>query len=86
MTSITISVDDEIASALGTSPDQVERNVLESVILGLYRRHEIAAGVAARALGMERFPFIAWAGEQGIPYFDYTDDEVEAEIRAIDQL
>jgi predicted HTH domain antitoxin len=86
MTTYSLTVDDEIASALGDSPEQIERTMLEWIVLALYRRHDIAAGVAARALGMDRFAFIRWAGEQGIPYFDYTVEEVEAELRAVDNL
>lgn len=86
MRTISLALDDDIAAALGQSPEQMERSALEAVVLALYRRHDIAAGVAARALGMDRFSFIRWAGEQGIPYFDYTVEEVEAELRALEDL
>ena len=42
----------------------------------------ISGGRASELLGMERLEFIQYADRLGIPYFDFTDEELAAEIAA----
>lgn len=58
MSKITIEVDETVLSILGESPEQIERQALEMIVLELYRRHTISAGRAAEILGMEKLAFI----------------------------
>lgn len=80
---IQLDLTEELAGFLGRSPDQIERRALESIVLDLYRRREISAGRAAEFLGLEKFTFIRWAGELGIPYLDMTAEEWQEELRVI---
>jgi hypothetical protein len=52
-------------------------------VLELYRSREISAGRVAEFLDFDKFAFIRWAGEHGIPYFDMTPEEWQQELRAI---
>ncbi len=83
MTTIQITVDETISELLGDSPEQIERAALEIIVLDLYRRHVISAGRAAEILGLDEFAFIRWSGSLGIPYFDTTPEDWEAQLRAI---
>lgn len=83
MSEIRVRFDEELLPLLGESPEEIERHALEMIVIELYRRHTISAGRAAELLGMEKFAFIRWTGELGIPYFDMTADELREELRIL---
>ena len=85
MSVIHLEIDDDFAELLGSSPEQIERSALEMIVLELYRRRELSAGRAAEFLNLDKFAFIRWAGEHGVPYFDMTPEEWQQELRAIDK-
>lgn len=86
MSQIQIDIDEDVTGLLGDSPDEIERRILETIALDLYRRREISSGRAAALLGLDRFAFIRWAGSLGIPYFDLTPEEWEQELRVIENM
>lgn len=86
MSQIPIMVSEEVVSLLGLSVEQLERDVLETLVLGMYRRHDISARRAARLLDMEIMAFLRWTGEMGIPYIDMTAEEWQKELRAHAEL
>jgi hypothetical protein len=49
------------------------------MVLELYRRGVISSGKAAQLLGMARQRFIEHASSLGVPFYDMTPDEWEAE-------
>jgi hypothetical protein len=83
MSQKSVKLDEEVIELLGDSPEQIERNVLEMIILELYRRHEISGGRAAELLNLDLLTFIRWSGSHGIPYFDMTPEQWEHEVRSI---
>jgi hypothetical protein len=83
MSVIQLDIADDFVELLGSSPEQIERRALESIVLDLYRRRELPAGRAATFLGLEKFAFIRWAGELGVPYLDMTPEEWQEELRVI---
>ena len=83
MSEIRVRVDDELLPLLGESAEEIERQALEMIVLGLYRRRTVSAGRAADALGMEELAFIRWTGTLGIPYFDVSPDELREELRIL---
>lgn len=83
---IPVMVKEEVVELLGISGDELERSVLEGLVLGMYRRHDISARRAARLLDMEFMAFLRWTGEMGIPYIDMTPEEWQAELRAHAEL
>jgi predicted HTH domain antitoxin len=72
----------EVLESLG-DPQQT---IKECVVLELYRRGEISSGKAAELLGMSRFEFIQYSGRLGIPFFRYSPEELEAELRDLEGL
>ena len=78
-----ITIPDEIAEFLGDSSVEIERHVHEVLVLDLSRRHVISGGHAAGLLGIEKFAFIRWAGENGIPYFRTTPEDWQHELESI---
>lgn len=53
-------------------------------MLELYRRGIISSGKAGDLLGMQRFDFVRYAGDLGIPFFRMNKDEWEAEKAVMD--
>ena len=82
MSQVPVLINEEIVDLLGLSGEQLERNVLETLVLAMYRRHDISARRASRLLEMEYLEFLRWSGERGVPYLDLTEEELQAEIRS----
>lgn len=83
MSQVPIMIDADVVELLGDSPEQIERSVLEVLVLDLYRRREISAGRAAEILNVDELAFIRWSGSLGIPYFDTTPEDWKNQLRAI---
>jgi len=60
--------------------------VKELAVLELYRRRQISSGKAAELLKMERMEFVRFASRQGIPFYDLTEDEFDAELALVDSI
>jgi len=70
---------------VGLSRPEASDALFRAFVLSLYRRDRISAGKAARLLGIHRLTFIRMLAEEGIPYLDYTPDQLEAEIMAVER-
>jgi len=84
MSQIPVMVDVDLTELLGDSPEQIERNVLEMLVLELYRQRKLSVGRAAALLGLDQLAFIRWSGALGVPFFDMTDEDWEHELRSIE--
>ena len=65
---------------LAHASDDAVRALHEAAALELYRRRAISAGRAAALLGMDKFAFIRWWGELGIPFFRMDPGELERDL------
>ena len=81
-----LELPEEVLDLVPAPDQQVERAVLELVVLELYRRHTISAGRAAELLGIDEFAFIRRAASQGIPYFDMMRGERHEELERVRTL
>ena len=86
MSSVTLELDEELVAVLREQDQPVERAARELIVLELYRRGAMSGGKAARLLGMPRLDFIRHASGLGIPYFQMSEDEWEAELRRIEAV
>lgn len=86
MTAITLQLDDELSALLHGSNQTADRAALEMIVLELYRRGTISSGKAAKRLDMSRREFIQYASRLGIPFFDMTEDEWQAERAEAESL
>ncbi len=82
MSSVTLELDDDLVALLQESGLPVERAALEAMVMDLHRRAVISRGRAAAVIGMPLVAFIRRAAEYGIPYFNFDQDEWEAELAA----
>ncbi len=67
----------------GLTEQEASKEMMRAFVLSLYRRDKISSGKAARLLGMQRLDFIRLLADEGIPYLDYTSEELEADTQAI---
>jgi predicted HTH domain antitoxin len=79
MSTVTVELDDELVALLNQGSQPVRQAAREFIVLELYRRKTISSGKAAHLLGMSRWEFIRHASRLGIPFFEMTEDEWEAE-------
>jgi predicted HTH domain antitoxin len=82
----TVTLDDELVALPEKIQQPLERATREAAVLELYRRGSVSSGKAAELLGMQRFDFVRFAGELGIPFFRLGKAEWEAEKAAADSL
>ena len=69
----------------GLSRQAASTALLQAYVISLYRQDRISTGKAARLLGMHRLSFIRLLAEEGIAYLDYTPEELEADVKAMEQ-
>ncbi|MBI3801979.1 MAG: UPF0175 family protein [Deltaproteobacteria bacterium] len=86
MSTVSIDLEEELASILHQLNQPVRQAARELIVLELYRRGTISSGKAAEFLGMSRWEFISHASRLGIPYFAMTEDEWEAERKRSETL
>ncbi len=83
---IPVDFEEDVVHLLGNSFEEMKRHALEMIVLELYRRRELSSGRAAELLGLDRFAFIRWSGELGIPFIDMTPEEWQQELLVIDSM
>jgi predicted HTH domain antitoxin len=84
-TVLEVTLSKDLYSRLGFSKEEAEEAIKEFSVLGLYLEHKISSGKAAELLGMRRREFLRLMARKGIPYFDYSDQELANEFRAVDE-
>ncbi len=60
--------------------------VPELIVFELYRREAISRGRAAELLRMPLYDFIKRASSRGIPYFNISPEELDAEVALLNSL
>jgi len=75
----------DLFSMLGFSKAEAVESLMEFLVLGLYLEHKISAGKAADLMGITKRVFIRLLARKGIPYLDYTAEELEQEFRTVDE-
>ncbi len=86
MSSVKIEIEEPLAALLHQTNQEVQVAGREMIVLELYRRGTISSGKAAELLGTSRLDFIQHASRLGIPFFDMTEDEWQAEKAALKVL
>jgi len=71
---------------LGLDRNEVQRRIIEWLVLSLFAEGHISSGKAARLLNVTRVEFLALLRARGIAYINYTADELEEEFEAVQAL
>ncbi|RQD80722.1 MAG: UPF0175 family protein [Methanocalculus sp. MSAO_Arc2] len=75
MPDITITIPQEIVSALRLPPDNVESALYQELALALYMRGILSSGKAARLAGLKRWQWEELLGVRKIPRH-YTEEDL----------
>lgn len=82
MTTITVDVPEQVQHALNRTPSEMSRDVKLYTALMLYQLGKLSSGMAAQMAGVSRVEFLHLCGEYGISVFQYTAEELDAELAA----
>lgn len=80
-----VTMPKDLYVALGFSRAQAASQLKEFSVIGLYQERRISAGKAAEMLDLHKAEFIRLLARAGVPYFDYTADELADEFLAVNQ-
>ncbi|HEU5434102.1 MAG TPA: UPF0175 family protein [Thermomicrobiales bacterium] len=78
-----IALSNDLLAATGEDRMTFERRAREAIVLDLVRRGQISMGRGARELGIDRLAFMRLANANGIPVFDLSEEEWNAEVQRI---
>ncbi len=82
---VEVKVPKSLLTQAGLSQQEISDALLRAYILSLYQHDAISTGKAARLLDIHRLTFIRMLADEGIPYLDYSDEELESELEALRQ-
>ena len=82
---VQMNISKDLFSILGQSRSIAEEAIQEFSTLCLYLERRISAGKAAELMGIGQREFVRLLARKGIPYFDYAEDALEQEWRALDE-
>ena len=70
----------------GLDQTEIQRRLIEWLVLSLFAEGHISSGKAARLLNITRIEFLALLRVRGIAYINYTPDELSEEFAAVENL
>jgi predicted HTH domain antitoxin len=76
---VNVPLEPEVITLLKGFNRPLPETAKDLIVLELYRQGLISSGKAAEVLNMARMAFIQHSSRLGIPFFDMTDDEWQAE-------
>lgn len=80
-----VAIPKDMFSMLGFSQSEAAEAVKEFSVLGLYLEHKVSAGKAAELLDIQKREFVRLLARRGVPYLDYSEEELQEEFRAVDE-
>ena len=79
---ITLELPHEILAAYG---DDLERKILESLLLQMVREERMSVAKAGSLLGLGRLEAIRWYTSHGYPFPNWDEDEWKRELAAVEK-
>ncbi|MBI4786074.1 MAG: UPF0175 family protein [Chloroflexi bacterium] len=70
----------------GLDQNEIQRRLVEWLVLSLFTEGHISSGRAARLLNISRIQFLALLRVRGIAYVTYTTEELDEEFEAVKTL
>ncbi len=79
---LTIKVPGVLVELLGVSKERLPREALKLLVFELFREGRISSGKGAELLGVSRLAFLELLAERKIPFFNYSEEELQGELEA----
>ncbi|MBI3944032.1 MAG: UPF0175 family protein [Chloroflexi bacterium] len=70
----------------GIDQTEVQRRLIEWLIISLFSDGQISSGKAAKLLNISRIDFLSLLRTRGIAYINYSPHELAEEFAAVDTL
>jgi predicted HTH domain antitoxin len=70
----------------GLDQNEVQRRLIEWLVLSLFAEGHISSGKAAHLLNITRVEFLALLRARGIAYINYSPDELAEEFASVEKL
>ncbi len=70
----------------GLNQEQVQRRLVEWLVLSLFTEGHISSGKSARLLNIPRVEFLALLRARGIAFVNYTAEELAEEFQDVGKL
>ncbi len=83
---IELEIPEEILMNLKQSSEEFKNELKLMMAVELYKKKRLSLGKAAMLCGFTKIGFIDVLNFRGEPVFNYTDEEIEAEIQNIKNL
>lgn len=85
MTEMTVEIQVPASlSQLGFDQVEIQRRVIEWLVISAFTESRISSGKAARLLNVARAEFLALLRARGVAYINYTPEELAEELAAVD--
>lgn len=78
---IAIDLPDDVLAALGSTPEQFEREARFVLAAKLFEMRRLSSGKAARVAGMDRVEFLLALKRAGVSMINLTDEDIEDDLR-----
>lgn len=79
MRAVQLELGEDLVALIQRGNQPIQQTARELIVLELYRQGRVSSGKAAQLLGMSRWEFVPYASRLGLPFFDLTTEEWEAE-------
>ncbi len=80
MQRMTVEYPDNLALAVQTTPDELQAQIRLMAALKMFELGKLSSGKAADLAGLSRVEFFEMCGRYRVSLFNYSAEEVEAEV------
>ena len=70
----------------GFHPQNIQQHLVEWLVFSLFKDERVSSGKAAQLLGITRLEFLELLRRRGVAYLDYSPDEIQEELDAVNRL
>jgi predicted HTH domain antitoxin len=82
MKRMTLEYPDDLELAVQTTPEEMQAQIRLMAALKMFELGKLSSGKAAELAGLSRVEFFEVCGRYRVPLFNYTPEELEAELRS----
>lgn len=82
MKRMTFEYPDDLELAVQTTPEEMQAQIRLMAALKMFELGKLSSGKAAELAGLSRVEFFEACGRYQIPLFNYSAEELEAELEA----
>jgi len=82
MRTVTLRYPEELASAVQTTPEELDAQIRLMAALKMFELGKLSSGKAAELAGLSRAEFLEMCGRYRVSIFNYPPEEVAREIEA----